>query len=537
MSGEKKTKSKMNENTMDESKTNENPGAMEKTRGIIGRIYDELNSVNLFPNTKEFIEFLTQKEGCSISNACWAEIAKKDYFTKTLTLDISEFLDDEEEFESELKETFNNNDNLKNLLNPRLTDILITVNTYEVPNRGIIFYNPELKEQLLSYLQVTKDNFSIERNIYLLVYFAVRKTLPANFYFGYGYRQQLNEFNDKIICRYGVNSKPGTRAIIELAENGNIFALYEYADMLYYGNSFVNVPDYEKAISYYQKAAGLNKISNQIKNKGLCNPLALWSLSYIYFNYHRRVELAKADNIIELDRLTSDERIEVAIQYAKWAIGMTSCAPAENILGVISRYLGKSQQRKYNLKSPLEYFNNAKEHDYIYAYNNVASVELDLIFTDPTNETAHLDAYIKNLTISAKKMEPYAANTLGKFFLSGTVKTEIDNCAYEHTYAEYINPQTAKECFHYGISSYMDGNSAWAYANLIVFFPNDYKNNIELLADYFKHCCKLKNLNPLVFLHENISSIEPLGEASISFLEELIKSLGGTIKTVKQNAH
>ncbi len=524
-----------------------NKDTAEKTRGLVGRLYDELNAINLFSNTTDFIDFISTEKGneetkenkksrtLTISNACWAEIAKKDYFTKTLMIDISTVLDKEKDFEIELAKRFKGNDNLKDLLNPRLIDLLMSVDHYGTSNGDTVPYNSELKTQLLSYFQVTKDNYSIERNIYLLIYFAVRKSLPANFYFGYGYRQQLNEFNEKVICRYGVNSKPGTRAIIELAESGNIFALYEHADMLYYGTGADNTPDYERAIVYYQKAAGLSRIDQQIKNKGLCNPLALWSLSYIYFNYHRRVELKEIENISELERLSPEERLEYAIKYAKWAISMTSCAPAENILGVISRSLSENQRTQYSLKSPIDYFNSAKKYDYIYAYNNIASIELDSIFLDPQNAESHLKAYLENLTISAKKMEPYAANTLGKFYLSGKITTKIDDQSYSNTYTNYINPDTAKEYFKLAISAYRDGYSAWAYANLIVHFPEEYKNDIGLLAKYFKQCCNLKKIDPLLFLYKNKDSIEPLGEASITYLEKLISSLNKTVETTKSN--
>ena len=108
-----------------------------------------------------------------------------------------------------------------------------------INKHSLVSYNSSDKEKLLMFYKLKNNNYDLAYNFFLSIHFALYKTLPKDFFWGLNYRYDLEEFNQKIINLYGATSNPSVRAIISLAERPtpNIVALYEYAEMFYYGNA------------------------------------------------------------------------------------------------------------------------------------------------------------------------------------------------------------------------------------------------------------------------------------------------------------
>lgn len=356
----------------------------------------------------------------------------------------------------------------------------------------------------MAHYQKTKDNqnvfqYTLEYNVYLLIYFGVCKNLPSNFSFGLKYRQDLEEFSNKVLCKYGVKSHPGIKALLELSTKGNIFALYECGDMYYYGNKKHPEPDYNKAIEYYRKAGGVDKKENIDETN--CNPLALWSLSYIYFNYQRRLDLKEVKNIYELDRLTVVERVEYAVNYAKKAVELTECGPAYNILGLISQFVDKELCEKNNLKDPIYYFKKSAELDYIYAFVNIAMLEKDQIFTDEKNKFEHLKEYLYYLTIAGDKPENWADNELGLLYLNGIVSS--DNTKKQYVFENLIDRKQSLNYFKRATEHIIDNSSIEAIANMVIHFPELYLDDNSLFQNHVKMVYEKNNRKAMEMLEKH----------------------------------
>ncbi len=98
----------------------------------------------------------------------------------------------------------------------------------------------------------------------------------------------------------------------------------------------LHTPDYPKAIEIYQIASGLQKAEG---SENFCHPLALFSLAYIYFNYHRRGYLKDVPNIDILEPMTPEERLEKSILYCNLSIAFYPNGLSYNNLRNISNSL------------------------------------------------------------------------------------------------------------------------------------------------------------------------------------------------------
>lgn len=99
--------------------------------------------------------------------------------------------------------------------------------------------------------------------------------------------------------------------------------------------------------------------------------------------------------------------------------------------------------------------------------------------------------YICYLRLAADKYEPYAANRLGLFYITGEINCGDDKAVFK----EYVDRVKAKEYFNKA-TIYPDANSAWAYFNLMKYFYKDYEKNIELMNEHMDY---IKELNPAVY--------------------------------------
>lgn len=494
-------------------------------RGLIGKLYYELKKLQIFNTVSEFMNEIFDDDSNNsyprLSERCpriWSDLAKGDYYSADAYGFIIRRLNDEERFHDDLHNRLKKLSHGQQIsLTCSLDTILETTEIYYInPPSGNVretqSYDKNTIDDLRGYYkdiikeQEKSATFSIAYNIFLLIYLSVYKHLPHNFYFTNKYREDLQEFNTKVLCKYGVTSVPGIRAIVELSKKGNIFALYEHADMHYYGNKKVSNPDYNEALKLYREAAGLNK-KEQV-DETHCNPLALWSLAYIYYNYQRREEseLKYASDIKELDRLTPDERVEFAVSYAQKAIHLSESGPAANILGIIARDESKELCQKLKLETPEFYFDYAAKHDYIYGFTNLALYEKKLLFeTDNYSEIQkHLDEYLHNLDKASEECENWASNALGRFYLDG--KIQSNQTKKIKTFEKLINPKKALNYFERAIEYSIDSNTAWAIANIIMNFPEYYEKHSEKLKEHIRILQQVNNINAINKVKETINA-------------------------------
>lgn len=473
--------------------------------GILGNLYSLLNSYNVITKTKKFVELLTDIQS-STNNNLWSNIKYYDYFPAGPYSQICSKLNNEKLFLAEIeKYTARISPSIQRELNFYLPLIIKEVTNY---NTGGYYakksqtkrYSDSEKAKLISYYNIKEIEFSLSYNIYQMIYFATKKELSSDFFFGQTYQEDQREFTNRVLCKYGVISAPGMREIYELAKKGNIFALYEYSDMMYYGKNDTKTVNHQKAFDYLERCAGI--VCPTTSEKPRCNPLALWSLSYIYYNYKPNSAI-KSHHILQLEQLDRNNRIETAIKYAKAAYDLNSCPPAQNMLGVISLNEGAEVREKYGLLMPYEHFSNAAADGYVYAFNRLALMDATAIFTDPQNKVTHLKNYINHLTKAANRYENWASNRLGCFYLNGEVFCFIDGKRYSEFFPDYSNRHTAFRYFKASFSNIVDSNSAWGYANMIIHFRST--NLCD--SDIAKYINKIKNLNmPNVvkYLRENL---------------------------------
>ena len=516
---------------------------MTKKYGILGHLLIKLKDMNLIHNQNSFFGLFTSsgrlEDDFGLNASAISHAVHHDHFSKNAHQDISICLRDSQGFEKRLlslpgmadkNENTSEIDSFIQYMQP-----VIAQTTYFASRRlekykvnsseyieSFVPFDFNQKKKLEDYFSTHSLSVPLVHYIYLIIYWSVQKSLPPTFFFETYYRNQLNEFNDKIVCKYGVNSIPGRRAIMQLAST-NIFAMYEIGNLYYYGNTETKKPDYNKALAYFRKSAGLSN-SEQI-DPVKSNPLALWLVSYMYINYHYRLDLKDIDTVYEIERLSREERIEFSIRYCKSAIQKNGCIPAINMLGIISNLLAEDQRKSYSLKEPAYYFLEAAKNDYVYSYNNLAILEFkSMLCTSGAEQQTHLDKYIEYLSLAASEHEPWASNALGLFYLTGNITHEGSTLSF-HTPA---NREKALSYFEAATTPYTNSNSAWAYVNMMVYFPEKYVHNIPLLEQHLIYCCDLHNPAALKFLCKHIEQT-PLQEMSPkgkSYLSKILHRMG-----------
>lgn len=491
---------------------------MAKKHGILGHLINKLKSMHFIRNQEEFFDLLKegQKNGSIYFNsAAISHAVQYDYYSSNTHQDLSTQLRNAQEFKirllkmNEMIEKNENTNEIDSFLR-YMKPIIEKTHQYatrrlEKYSEGSSEYNDSFcqydtyqKKILENYFAKSSPSVPLVHYIYLLIYWSVLKSLPATFSFETNYRNQLNEFNEQVLCKYGVGSAPGRRAVMQLAQT-NIFAMYEVGNFYYYGNTENQRPDYNKALEYFRKAAGLS--NDESIDSARCNPLALWLVSYMYINYQRRMELKDAKNIYEIERLSWEDRIKFSIRYCKYAIQQNGCIPAINMLGIISNLLDDNGRATYSLKTPDAYFLEAANSNYVYAYNNLATMEIKAVFnTTATEQKIHLEKCIEYLAKAANEHEPWASNTLGLLYCTGELNHENKKLIF----TEIIDPEKALYYFETASNLYTNINSAWAYVNMMVYFPEKYIDNSHLLEQHLIYCCDLNNVSALKFLCKNI---------------------------------
>ena len=406
----------------------------------------------------------------------------------------------------------------------RMISILITTSTFvrqrdahsgQVDQSSIENYDENVKKRLIAFLNFESAYIIISYCIYLFTYFAAKKGLPDEFFFGSNHRKQLAEFSDKITLTYGCTSKPGVREIISMANretDPNMYAQFAYAEMLYYGNNNGVCQNIQSAYEYYMRAAGELFFSGDEPYKAHLHPLALWSLACMYMDYHQKGTPLEDCIIDDIEQMSELERFSFAMRYSKIAFALTGSAGVANTLGRLAQMGDRElpgierQKEKYELESADTYFDYAIGKGYVYAFNNRALAELKQIFTDPANEVAHLHGYLANLEESAKQYEPWAANRLGEFYRTGTVRDSKNDMLRDFG-SDVNRPQLAKEYYKKAIAPFTNADSAWAYANLIIWYPEEFADDSHRLKQYAQRVQELNNQDALQFLKDHFELV------------------------------
>ncbi|MBO4904971.1 MAG: hypothetical protein J5367_07080 [Lachnospiraceae bacterium] len=305
------------------------------------------------------------------------------------------------------------------------------------------------------------------------------------------YKADEQILHETVFEKYGYSSPSSEREVICLALTGNKAALKSYADLLFYRK--INCRNnYKKAFPLYCEAAGLSFTDDGISCSGDGTPLAFYVLGYYLVNYKCESILKKCETIEEIEKLSRDERLSIALELATATLSSTRSPAAINLIGRILKECPELAASRDIEATAEEYFEDAAEEGYVFACNNLAAREADMIVGEVGDLSEHVNNYIHYLTISADRYEPYAANRLGLFYMLGEVRSKTGDTVYLH---EFINTRFAKKYFQKAIV-YPDVNSAWAYFNLIKYFHKDYDTNIELLNE---HMDCIKELNPAVY--------------------------------------
>lgn len=341
------------------------------------------------------------------------------------------------------------------------------------------------------------------------------------------YNADLKEYTEQILEKSGVSSQSAEREIMYMSDQGNTVAAKLYADLVFYKKIMRKNP-YREAFYLYLKSAGITISDNgEWTCSGVSYPLSFWTIGYYLVNYKRESFLLKCESIDEIDKMSFNDRLITALELAASCINSVNAAGATNLIGRILREASESEELFATLGPVIRntiaghefpeislkiascdtsaqcaaiaelFFATAAQEGYVYACNNLAAREANrIIKMTKENKDAEFIRecvlkYVHYLKISADKYEPYAANRLGLFYMTG----EIFGTHGKITYKEFLDSALAKEYFTKA-TVYPDVNSGWAYFNLIKYFHKDYDNNLELLNEHMDY---IKELNPEVY--------------------------------------
>lgn len=216
-----------------------------------------------------------------------------------------------------------------------------------------------------------------------------------------GLDEDRKEYNEEVLSKFGCSGKPGMYATYRLANREsrpNSVALYEVAEMEYYGKGLSGVPDYQTAYDYYLKAV----------EQANYNPLAGWSLGYILYNYKNPKKELKNAYIAQIDGMRAEDRYQLAISYLQTSYEC-GCLAAANVLAKIVDDEDVPRIYKSKLKRSEEYLLLAAKGDYVYANNSLFDICYKKYLKDNTNQKLKDDAY-GYLKKSVNLGEPWATN-------------------------------------------------------------------------------------------------------------------------------
>lgn len=485
--------------------------------GLLGNLYYLLKCYGIIKNRNTYVKGLSgENDSFNVNTRLWDNILFRDHISEPCLSKTKERLI----ANTSISETINKwllplTTKQHDAINDTVITIVKSVSCYGNSKGDLFNYSPAIKEKLIVYYENIQIP-SYEYNIYLLIYFAVFNDLPEDFFFGPKFQNDLMIFNNEVTTRYGCNSPAGSRATHKLADSGNLVAMYEYGDILYYGKIPSGIPNYQMALKYFKQSAGLDYRFRI--NTGSCNPLALWCVAYMFYNYRRRLDLKNIEIIDELEAIDADERKIEALTLALRSYSLNSNAPAANLIGVILLHESEHFREKFahdnnvKLRTPKEYFTEAAQKGYVFAYNNLATLSFNKVFSDSSNAEKHLLTYLEYLEKASQQYCNWSSNRLGLFYLHGSLTIKEKSVEYKKEFPSYRNPLKAKKYFEKACEYELDISSAWAYANLLVYFRSEYSSNSILT--FINRILKINNPDATKFLNDEWADYKLMLEES-----------------------
>ena len=169
---------------------------------------------------------------------------------------------------------------------------------------------------------------------------------------------------DLIFDKYGYTSPSAERELICLAQTGNTAALKSYADLLFYHKIRCR-NNYRKAFPLYLKAADLSFSGGTLTSGGNGNPHAYFPIAYYLTHYKNESVLRNCETIEEIEAISPEERKSLALDLATASLDYCESPAAINLIA--------------RLKGDDDYFEQSAEAGYVYACNNLAAREADMI--------------------------------------------------------------------------------------------------------------------------------------------------------------
>ena len=234
--------------------------------------------------------------------------------------------------------------------------------------------------------------------------------------------------------REGINFDYSMRT---LADRGNAYANYEIGSNEYYGY-FAGYPRYDEAFKYLDKAASMDHAS----------------ANYMIGNMFVRGLLGNK----------SREELEKGYKYLEKSYKLGNVA-ASNLIG--NMYLKGIYPLNKDIDKAREYYINASNNNYAYAFNNLGRIEED--------KENYIEAFNYYLS-SANLGESWACNKVAEAYRMGVVDKDMDKAYYYYTRALENNYRTLCFYAYYNLAKYYymngydkypkDENKALEYFNI-----------------------------------------------------------------------
>ncbi len=341
------------------------------------------------------------------------------------------------------------------------------------------------------------------------------------------YKKDLRVYSEGVLEKYGISTPTAEREIMYMSDSGNTVTSKLYADLIFNRKILRRYP-YREAFELYKRSAGISiSESGEWQCSGVSYPLAFWEIGYYLVNYRNSSFLKKCEDIPEIDAMSHTERLETAFELSTACIRNVDSAAAVNLIARILSEASETEELfkrlqpvfKEELGEPLfqelypgaydcetmegcaataeSFFEAAAREGYVYACNNLAAREAERAVAiggespDSPELKEVVEAYVRHLKSSADRYEPYAANRLGLFYVTG----EISGTSGKIVCKNYVNRSAAREYF-LKATVYPDTNSAWAFFNLIKYFQKDFDDDIEKMNEYMDY---IKELNQQVY--------------------------------------
>ena len=460
--------------------------------------------------TEEFRERILGEKSISSNTQVWSNIKYGDYLTKEMGRNAKNDINNKINwiktrgslFEYEQEKILISG--LINIL--RIKDLRYAKSnpkgkSYNDNNKTVYtLYDKKSKKVLLNYLKnmrkQVKDikKYEALECIWLVMYFAIYKQLPSTFNQQDKLLKDIEEYNTMVIHSYGIVTNPAHRAIVELANVGNVVAQNTLGELFCYGRLSKGIPQYEDAYHWFQKAAGSLEDENAIHY-----PLACWNVAYMLFNYHFRRNLKEGVNIRELNVLTHETRTEMAIRYCILALkNDPTCIPVYNLLGVMLDVLETMENRKEIYKrlsedsyltermgvktlEPEIFFQKASQAGYVEASNNLARRETKRALAEPDRsrkQKEYIQKAIYYLQQSAERNGTWACRKLGELYTEGKINVyyeevgKLDTRYYNREDDEYIDLDKAYHYYLKAFEYFLDTDSAWSALHLLESFDD-----------------------------------------------------------------